>query len=527
MLNNSREVTSLCEQVFRNGRCYDDQLHCLFMVAKALRQATLYRESLKSMFEILRYSGEEELRPLESNIVRSKLHGMNTLFQNRTDQDVLDMNITNNKKIITLLKVYELMGPLFHYTMPELLAAASLRMVELTMENGLSPMAPMAFAFYGEVLAADGNLVDACRLGRLALKLIGKESLSAQKSGVILVVYTTTLWASEPLQAVIEAHQLGQKAGQQRGDYTYIGYNWHMSVVTAFIVGQDLNRVKWNARAFVTEIRHKGHVDSMILLYWQAVALSEGLQALEEERNEEFSCEADVLTKNDQNIKSVFIDLLSKILKLIRKYLFNQLADDALDINISACIAEKKETLRPILLMGIFFEGLACFKLARQSTDKKRATLLQQGESVVARMRVYNEHSKWNFENKMLLLEAERMHVLGNLDQAEFYYSQSILSAQKHKFVHEEAIGCDLLGEFLYERSIAANSHFAQSKPVFLHSIECYEKWGAFAVARRVEASIQVKFASDMRELGADSLSFTHALATNDGVSSRKRQNQH
>mmetsp|Transcript_43738 Transcript_43738/g.91966 ORF Transcript_43738/g.91966 Transcript_43738/m.91966 type:complete len:1476 (+) Transcript_43738:19-4446(+) len=520
VLNKSTEVASLCEQVVRNARCYDDQLHCLYTGVKALRQAELHREAMSSMFEILTHLEEEELRPIQNNIVRSKIHQTNELFQRRSDRDILDMKITHNKKIITLLKIYELLGPSLHFTMPGLLAAMSLRMIEITMENGLTPIAPTAFALYGEVLAGDGNLVDACRFGRLALKLLEKEALSMHKAAVILMVYSPILWAAEPLQSVVEAHQLGQKVGHQRGDWLYAGYNWHMSITTSFFAGQDLNLVRRNAKSFISVIsKQKGHVDNMILIYWQTVALSEGLHTLDEEQNdEEFPCESDVLLIGKGKNVPVFV-ILNKVLMLIRKYLFHQLEDDVVDINISSRIAESNETLRATTLLGIFFEGLACFKLARQSLGNKRVALLEQGESVLARMRFYNDHSTWNFENKMLLLEAERMYTLDNFDQADSFYQQSILSAHKHKFIHEEAIASYLLGEFLHEQRL-----FKKSKSLLLHSIQCFEKWGAFAVARRVETIIQSKFSSDWNTFGTYSDVFTFDL-TPDAVSSKKRQN--
>jgi len=473
------------------------------------------------VFEILSYSGEEKLRPIGSSILTSKIHQMNGLFRKTPDQVILDMNITNNKKIFTLLKLYELLGTTLHFTMPELYAATCLRMVDLTMENGLTAIAPMAFAMYGVVLAGDGNLVDACRLGRLALKLLQKETSSVYKATVIMQVHCYILWAAEPLQSIIEAHQFGRKAGQQLGDWLYGAYNWHMAITTSLFAGQALNFVRDDARGFISTIsRQKGYVDNVILMYWQTVALSEGLHALEEGKNdEEFLCESDVLLNGKRKSNPTFV-ILSKVLMLIRKYLLRKLDDDALDINISFCIDEINEKLRPPTLLGIFFEGLACFKLARQSIGNKRAALLQQGESVLARMKIFNNHSTWNFENKMLLLEAERMYALGNFDQTDSLYQQSILSAHKHKFIHEEAIASDLLGEFLYERRL-----LEQSKSLFLHSIQCFEKWGAFSVAGRVKKSMQSKFSPDSRQLGACSDIFPSDL-TLDTISSKKRQNR-
>ena len=52
-----------------------------------------------------------------------------------------------------------------HYTDPSLVGSASIRMVELELRNGLSPLAAIAFAFFGETLAAIGLYDKACRMG--------------------------------------------------------------------------------------------------------------------------------------------------------------------------------------------------------------------------------------------------------------------------------------------------------------------------------------------------------------------------
>jgi hypothetical protein len=76
------------------------------------------------------------------------------------------MQQTNNKKIITLQKIYSNLADLLHFIKPSLICAVSIRMIELTLSGGLSPCSPLAFAYYGQMITGSGNLAEGCRLGK-------------------------------------------------------------------------------------------------------------------------------------------------------------------------------------------------------------------------------------------------------------------------------------------------------------------------------------------------------------------------
>ena len=97
--------------------------------------------------------------------------------------------------------------------------------------------------------------------------------------------------------------------------------------------------------------------------------------------------------------------------------------------------------------------------------------------------------SEWNFKNKRLLLEAEYHFSMKNFGMAAICYEESITAAQAHKFLQEEAIANELAGLFFME-----DGQRQKSLSCFEQSIKCYEIWGAFAVARRVEAFIEMEF---------------------------------
>ena len=85
--------------------------------------------------------------------------------------------------------------------------------------------------------------------------------------------------------------------------------------------------------------------------------------------------------------------------------------------------------------------------LARRPGDAKKKWR-EMGEKAVAAMTGYaTSMSKWNWENKALLLQAELHYLNGDLELADTVYEASIKSAREHKFIHEEALAYELYGD--------------------------------------------------------------------------------
>ena len=147
-----------------------------------------------------------------------------------------------------------------------------------------------------------------------------------------------------------------------------------------------------------------------------------------------------------------------------------------------------------VFVLGLFFEGLASFLLARQTTrdSEQRARWIEKGENVLTKMKYWSEHSPWNWESKMLLIEAEKMNTMGNFDQGSRFYERALRSAREHKFINDEAIASELSGTFFCERGLSV-----AAEALLLHSVHCYKTWGALAVARRVETYIANKYGTD------------------------------
>ena len=265
--------------------------------------------------------------------------------------------------------------------------------------------------------------------------------------------------------------------------------------------------------------KNRALIGYAILLHHQPRVLKEGLIALDLDAKTpgNIPTEKEALERfSDPAFLSSY-----KIHQLVRSYLFHRLDElQSLDIvHISDDIERNKHQLCPLFLFGIFFEGLASFLLARQTTrDSERLRWIEKGENVLTKIRYWSEHSSWNWEDKMVLLEAEKMYTMGNFDQASLLYERAIRLAHEHKFINNEAIASELAGVFFCERGLNDSA-----EALLLHSVQCYKTWGALAVARRVETYIANKYGTDSVQRKPDSEILASVLASQDDLS-KKRQ---
>ena len=118
-----------------------------------------------------------------------------------------------------------------------------------------------------------------------------------------------------------------------------------------------------------------------------------------------------------------------------------------------------------------FYTGLIALHCLRQTEEKYWMDISMHA---IERMKTWAEASEWNFENKSLLLNAEHHFSIGDFDQATEEYHLSIASSHKHRFIHEEAIACELASNFHSQRG---NSDL--SLKLMNRSVECYQSWGA------------------------------------------------
>ena len=299
-----------------------------------------------------------------------------------------------------------------------------------------------------------------------------------------------------------------------------------MHIVTSYCAGDSLDDIQKNAQDLIITNKDSQtslllDVGTSLLLYHQARVLKGGLSALDDkppnnipteiETLQQFSTNPDFFSANNNSLP-LFLSA-NKIHQLVRAYLFRQLHDISLDI-----ADMNNHQLRPLFMFGLFFEGLASFLLARQTSDSERSRWIDKGDKVLTKMKYWSEHSSWNWESKVILLEAEKTYTVGTSEQAASLYERAIRLAHEHKFIHDEAIASELAGVFFSERGLRM-----KAEALLLHSIQCYKTWGAIAVAKRVETFLAAKYGSILSTLD-ERINMMRSIFSFNSVSSKKRQ---
>lgn len=226
--------------------------------------------------------------------------------------------------------------------------------------------------------------------------------------------------------------------GRQSGDFLYATLNQQLAVTTQFVAGHGLDAIRSAIAEFLrksNKAKNLAFVGNSILIHSTACALKEGLHILDATTSLD-GIPTEKSISNSSLLNNINFVLAKKIHESVRVLLFRRLDDASADICVLEEILEKKHQLRPLLLMGIYFEGLLCYQYAK-SRQNEREKWLRIGELVSTRIKGWNEGCKWNYENKMFLLQAEKMSILGSPDEAELLYSRAIRSAKEHKFIHE------------------------------------------------------------------------------------------
>lgn len=105
----------------------------MYAITKVMDNAEIKESSLSRTQDMLQQLGEKPLRSFGDVQLNKDLETMNALLEQTSDSTILNMPETNERRILPLMKIYLHLAHLFHFRSPEMIAAASLRMIEITL----------------------------------------------------------------------------------------------------------------------------------------------------------------------------------------------------------------------------------------------------------------------------------------------------------------------------------------------------------------------------------------------------------
>lgn len=373
-------------------------------------------------------------------------------------------------------------------TCPLAMPLVACRIVALSSEHGNCPESAMGIGcFSNVVLNVLDDIDEAYRLAKLTLCF--PEMFAAQALAPKLITYYhsyTSFW-KEPLQATCDALGKCDQDLLMLGDVECASVAMFNHCRQSLFSGNDLSTVDKECRSVTAKMAKLQQIPSclshsshhLIILTLRGDETTQNLFAgFSGAFNGEVKNEDDLLKHAMSTAKAGIVQAI-RFNRLFLAYWFKRY-DEAAEL---AALYQSRMLVSLIDAYHTFYEGLTALCLARRRCLNE-PKWLEIGEKAVSQYVDWETHSTWNWQNKLLLLQAECHFSKGEMGKAEEKYKLAIDSARRHRFIHEEGLANELYSAFH-----SANRNVDERKKYIAAARVCYEKWGAHAPVDLLDAS--------------------------------------
>jgi hypothetical protein len=269
----------LCDQVFKNARCFDDSLYTSFISMIALTHSMI-SESVEHGISILSQLGVDIPSSFAKEdavkLAFSRDDALKLICQTQSmlngipDETLLDYPVMSDYKKLTAMKFLAKLEHSIQQVKPALQPWVTVQMIKLTIDHGLSPMSAIGFAYFGGMVAELGDIRGGNRYTQLAKALLDKIQ-NSEIAGEVIWLSTESLSFIEPLQIANEYRKQGQAMAMAAGDIHWACWNKLSYCVALLWCGVELSVAKEafadNARVRCAFVKFSIH-DSYISQHW-------------------------------------------------------------------------------------------------------------------------------------------------------------------------------------------------------------------------------------------------------------------
>ncbi|WP_392535328.1 AAA family ATPase [Nostoc sp. C117] len=367
---------------------------------------------------------------------------------------------------------------------PNLMPLFASRQVSLSIQNGNASTSPVAYANFGLILCGMvGNMESGYEFGQLALRLLSQPYTHAIKCRTVTIVNNfITPWKKhvrETLQQFLEGYQ----SGLETGDLEFAAYCAHCYCFHSFAVGKELVELERNMTKYGEAIRQ---IKQEVALTWNQVYQQSILnligcsvnpfRLIGEAYNEESKLPQHEITNDGFAIFNVHCN------KLFLCYLFYEYNQAVQNSDIAQnYLLQMTATFAKVLYY--FYDSLTRLAIYPESCAQVQPETLRKIAAHQKEMKHWAHYAPMNYLHKYYLVEAEKARVLGQLLEAEELYEQAIIGARDNEYIQEEALAYELAAKHYLVRG---RQKIAQTYMKEAHY--CYERWGATAKVRDLEA---------------------------------------
>ncbi|HNX22703.1 MAG TPA: AAA family ATPase [Spirochaetota bacterium] len=399
----------------------------------------------------------------------------------RNPETILEIKKLDNDDLLAAMELmFELWMPAYAYS-HSLMKLLTLKMANITLENGLCHISPFAFMTFGIIYGTGKTKFKyGYKLGMLALRL--NEIEKNVKMECILNYYFASFQSSwiNHFNKSIPFFNKSNELGLQNGTIYYTALNRIFLIATRLIKGENLHEMKILCEEYQKDIKMNNDNPLFAAKAMDSIKKNIGLLV-----------DYDNLSDSPFAERSFISDLKHGEVKqpLHWYYLFRAKADTVLSNFDEALknIDSADQVVNWHFASPVIFEHLYIQSISILNSSQKRNLIRRISERIRLKrnMRYIKKCAKAcpeNFKHKYLLLKAENLKHSIFRYKALLYYNRAIDYAKMNNFVNDTAFVYECASKF-YKQTGADDLHKNSIKLAY----DNYKLWGADFKVKQLE----------------------------------------
>jgi len=480
-LNGDYQKTSeYVDVIDKNATEILDTTKAYFSLLNSLRAQAKYKEAIKKGLEIVAKLGVKVSRASKLNLIKSLIK--TSIATNKSYEQLSNMPFMSQKNIMAATKLLDAIGTSAYRADPQLLAIMVFKSLRLAMQYGYFESTSYGMVAYGMILGTLNKIEKSQFWGEVATFVQEKYNYSGIKCKTI---YMKLLFVSpwkKRIHTLLPDIYTNYKTGLETGDLEFAGMSLALYFGLSTLSNSNLKELKNNVLKHSSQLSKLGK-DKSTQSFMYNIQLIEDLtsESMDTQSITGIYFNEQTVVKHLEDNKAYSTIAHIYQAKLFIYYLFNE----AYEIE---SLIDKLEEYRALgkgyyfhALLN-FYKSLCLLNIYTKKDTEGKAKILKIVNKNQKQLGIWAKHCPENFEHKYFLVEAERMRILGKINEAKTLYDKAIVGANTHEFIQEEGIAFETAANFylLQNQSIIARTYLQ-------NAYRAYHTWGATAKLRQME----------------------------------------
>ena len=480
--------SAMVSSILANGRTIMDKSSAYYAQIDALNAQEKHTQSINEGISILRMLGENvKRRPTKLSIVVQTAKARR-LLNGKSDKAILSLPLLENAQVTMITTILNKIAlGAFLLGDDNLHAFSILRLLQLSMQNGLSSVSPAIFAIYGVVESKMGRPDNAYRFGMLALKVMHHLCAHKKSSQTMTIAWMCGLYWKRPLNDAPEQLKQAYVSGTAQGDMFYACLAAFSYIITSYHCGANLQELEIECQALCENMQtfNQESCLNLTIQYWWAILSLIGTDPEYHPLLQEDGVTNDMeIKKRAKSTNNTVLLATCRVTKLMTAF-HNGLLTTAEDYIKKIEPDKHCFNTHFVFLLYQFYKGLTFYGLAIKLNQRKYRV---RAEKVRRYMLKLDQNGCPTATIFLALLNAERSFLLSeHASEVEKAYTHAIRVAANYGFVNYEGLANHLACEAFLQNGVPV-------RPYFDRAIVCYKEWGAHNKVERLETRYHFAF---------------------------------